>query len=115
VLFGPLPRQRPIRRKEVPLFYFAESNYGLAAEGCQKSELRPKNYWPPGTDSTGKITAAQQSLDLRIGSPGRIIRRCAPHPFGVALRAIAIGAARRCRRTGLVFLSAVRIDDVWQW
>jgi len=31
-----------------------------------------------------------------IGSPGRIIRRYAPHPFGVALRAINL-AAPGCR------------------
>jgi hypothetical protein len=35
-----------------------------------------------------------------IVSPGRITRRSAPRPFGVALRAIA--AAARRRRTGLV-------------
>jgi len=39
-----------------------------------------------------------------IGSPGRITRSYAPRPCGVALRAIVIAAALRCRRTGLVYV-----------
>ncbi len=47
-----------------------------------------------------------------IGSPGRITRRFAPRPFGVALRALNFGCGEvplHGVRTGLVCLSAVRI------
>ena len=56
-------------------------------------------------ETTGSVESQEVSVsDCFIGSPGRITRCCAPRPSGVALRALAIAAARRCRRTGLFYV-----------
>ena len=72
-------------------------------------EYRSRNGRPAASLTSSKpwetkerqVCVPERRAKRLIGERG-ITRRCAPRPFGVALRASAIAAARRRRRTRLV-------------
>jgi len=61
---------------------------------------RRATNWSPIGHSKFLGTKRGRNLLIKVRPDGLFALRA--HPFGVALRVIAIAAARRCRRTGLL-------------